>query len=191
MRRARVLLGCAAAAAVAAPVVLAARDEDDDGGPRELPRAFRDCAERAEAAPIRPRAGRDAVIGPIAFYEMPTRFDPGAQRRGRVGRVAAPPMKALAIVRPGHTVTVSVPPEQRPWMRLFYEGSAYGGAEGSHVVTFRACPRRWTQFPGEIAVDYAAAPDEGRCARLAVTVGGGRRGLTGRLFDPAGERCGG
>jgi hypothetical protein len=163
-----------------------------------------------ESRPIRVRAGRDTVIGPIAFYNLPAQFRPDAQRQGHVGSLNAPPMKALAIVRAGRTVTITVPRDQRGWMRLFYDRSAYGGAPGSQSVTFRSCRRLTsaqarasecgelttacgsasTQFAGEIYVDYAAAPDQGRCARLEVSVQGESGAVDGHLFDPTGERCG-
>jgi hypothetical protein len=190
----RAVLACAAAAAVAAPVVLAAREDGGEPEPEsaELPRAVLGCRERAESSrPPRPRAGRDAILGPIAFYDLAAQFDPSSPERGRVGRLDAPPMKALALVRGRRVVTVSVPEDQRAWMRLFYEETAYAGGEGSHVVTFRSCRRRrLTQFPGEISVDYAAAPGEGRCARLEVRVRGRPEPIVGRPFAQ-GEGCAG
>lgn len=184
----RAVLVCAAVAAVVTPVVLAAREDGDEERAAEALRpAVRGCADRAESSrPPRPRRGRDAIIGPIAFYDLPEQFEPEAQKRGRVGVLNGPPMKALAIVRGRRVVTVSVPEDQRAWMRLFYEESAYAGGEGSHVVTFRSCQRRRaTQFPGEIYVDYAAAPAEGRCAVLAVRVRGRPGVVMGRLFERA------
>jgi hypothetical protein len=190
MAAARVIVGSAAAAAVAA-AGLALASAGGDEAPAELASVSRGCDQRVESRPIRVRAGRDTVIGPIAFYNLPAQFRPGAQREGRVGVLNAPPMKALAIVRPGRTVTVTVPPDQRAWMRLFYDRSAYSGAEGSHSVTFGSCRRSAsTQFAGEISVDYAAAPDQGRCARLEVSVRGTPGTIDGHPFDPTGARCG-
>jgi hypothetical protein len=202
------MLGGAAVVAAVAAVALGSRGGEEK--PPELPRVYRGCHQRVESKPIRPRAGRDAVIGPIAFYELPAHFEPEAQQRGRVGALNGPPMKAMAIVRAGRRVTIAVPPDQRGWMRLFYGQSAYAGGQGSHSVTFRSCRRlasakarrrecgeittacrsASTQFAGEIYVDYAAAPDQGRCARLSVRVRGEPDALSGYLFDPAGARCG-
>jgi hypothetical protein len=204
MRRV-ILASAAVVAAIAAVLVVLAAEGDE-----VLDRVFRDCDQRVESRPIRPRAPRDSVIGPLAFYRLPENFEPGVQRRGAPEGLNAPPIKALAVVRAGRTVTVSVPPNQREWMRLFYERSAYGGGDGSYSVTFRGCPRvasraaqrracgeiatacrsGSTQFAGEVYVDYAAAPGQGRCAQAFVRVWaeGGR--LRGFLFHPADATCG-
>jgi hypothetical protein len=206
----RVILASAAvvAAIAGALVVLAAVGDEDESV--LLDRVFLDCGERVESRPIRPRQPRDTVIGPLAFYRLPENFEPAAQRRGAPEGLAAPPIKALAVVRAGWTVTVSVPPNQREWMRLFYERSAHGGGDGSYSVSFRSCPRvvsqaagrracgemttacrsGSTQFAGEIYVDYAAAPGRGKCGQAFVRVWGEGRRLRGFLFHPADGECG-
>jgi hypothetical protein len=184
--RVRRLIAIAAAAAVAVAVVALPTGKGDDRLEAQAAPVL-DCRDRVESEPIRPRASRDTVVGPIAFYRLAARFDPRSERGP--GGLKAPPMKALAIVQAGREVTVTVPEDQRSWMRLFYDGSAYGGAAGSHSVTFKSCPRAsTTQFAGEIYIDYSAAPREGACARIAVEEEGRARKVVTRLFTRSGTR---
>jgi len=169
-------LAAAAALAVAATVAVACGSDEPGGNV-----VVRECKDRAGDRPLQPRKGRDSVLGPITFYELPAHFDP--DNRGKVGQLNAPPLKALALVRGAETVTVTVPEAQREWMQLFYEETAYAGGEGSHAVEFHGCGDDFTEFPGEISVDYAAAPQQGRCARLSVQAEGSEP-VEGELFEP-------
>lgn len=168
-------LAAAAVLAVAATVAVACGSDEPAGDV-----VVRECKDRAGDRPLQPREGRDAVLGPIAFYELPANFAP--ENRGKVGQLNGPPMKALALVRGAETVTVTVPEAQRDWMRLFYEETAYAGGEGSYAVEFHGCGDDFTEFPGEIYVDYAAAPQQGRCARLSVQPEGSKP-VEGELFE--------
>ncbi len=206
----RVILASAAVVAAIAAVLVVLAAEGIEEESVLVDRVFRDCDQRVESRPIRPRVSRDTVIGPLAFYRLPENFEPGAQRQGAPEGLDAPPIKALAAVRAERTVTIAVPPNERPSVRLFYERSAYGGGDGSYSATFRSCPRvasladqrracgeittacrsGSTQFAGEIYVDYAAAPGQGRCAQAFVRVWGEGRRLRGFLFHPADGECG-
>jgi hypothetical protein len=168
-------LAAAAVLAVAATVAVACGSDEPAGDV-----VVRECKDRAGDRPLEPREGRDAVFGPIAFYELPGQFDP--ENRGKVGQLNGPPMKALALVRGAETVTIAVPEAQREWMQLFYEETAYAGGEGSYSVEFHGCGDDFTEFPGEIYVDHAAAPRQGRCARLSVRARGSEP-VEGELFE--------
>jgi len=115
-------------------------------------------------------------------------------------------MKVVAVVAAGEEVTVSVPREQRGWMRLLYDESGRPTTQ----VTLRACRRfasrearqrecgyepalacRWrnTQFSGGFAVDLDKAPRRGACAVIAVRVAGRRGVLRRPLFARDNRGC--
>jgi hypothetical protein len=147
--------------------------------------AVRDCASRIDGGPER-RKG-DTVAGPLRFNMQQYRPRRVWRRLARRGQW----LKSVARVRAGARVTLVVPPEQRPWMRLRYAHRRGGAA----AVTLRACRHRRTRaarrrecvwaeytacrsgptfFSGGFAIDYDEAPEQGRCAELIVRVEGER-----------------
>lgn len=160
------------------------------------PRAVvRGCASRISGGPQR-RDG-DTVIGPLRFNMQGYSPLRAWRRMVRDGQW----LKSVARVRAGAQVTLVVPPEQRPWMRLAYAHRRGGVA----AVTLRACRHRrsragrrrecvWAEgpsgppgstrddytacrsgptfFSGGFEIDYAEAPQQGRCAELIVWVNG-------------------
>lgn len=151
------------------------------------------------------------MIGRIGWLNLSRRWDPDQQERGRKYGYEMTAMKALAIVRAGPAVTVTVPESQRSWMWLDYERGRLTDADlGTHRVVFRPCPRTgsaaeerehcvWeparacrsglTQFNGGIALDYDNAPHEGRCARLIVRVEGQPGRQRKLAFPGRARRC--
>jgi hypothetical protein len=71
-------------------------------------------------------------------------------------------LKSIAMLDAGTRVTLEIPREQRDWMRVDY------GGRGGRAVTLQACRRRATLFAGGFTIDYAEAPQQGRCAELIV-----------------------
>ena len=162
----------------------------------EPPRAgVRGCASRITGNSN--RQDGDTIVGPLRF-NMQTYSAPREWRRlVRSGQW----MKSVARLRAGAQVTLAVPPEQQPWMRLRYarrrdgvaavtlracrhrrsraaqrhecvwaEGVA--GPPGSVRADYTACRSGPTFFSGGFEIDYAEAPQEGRCAELIVWVKG-------------------
>jgi hypothetical protein len=163
------------------------------------------CQERVEGGRIAPQPGRNTVIGRLAFATLPDFYNPDSPSRVQdpPAGLNAPPIKGLALVPAGSSLTLAVPHHQRSWMLLFYEKSAGSGGEGRHAITLRACrhfksrraQRRecawepsitcrspYTQFAGEIYIDYERAPRQGACADLLVWVEGDQRPHRGQLF---------
>ena len=87
-------------------------------------------------------------------------------------------LKSLTVLRPGRRVTVEVPRSQRGWMKI-----VHGGAR----LTLQACSgtKRNTAWSGGFRIDYANAPQQGRCARIIVRIPG-RDPLRRRLVPSAG-----
>lgn len=83
-------------------------------------------------------------------------------------------LKAAAMVDAGQRVTLEIPPAQRAWNELEWDGS-------SDAVTLRACADQPTIWIGGFTIDYANAPREGRCAALIVRGDGPAKRV--RLFD--------
>ena len=155
-------------------------------GVAEPPEAVvRGCAARISGGSISPDDG-DTIIGPLRFNMQSYSPLPVWRRLVRDGQW----MKSVARVRAGAQVTLVVPPEQRPWMRLAYAHRRRGGKA---AVTLRACRHRrsraarrrecvWadytacrsgpTFFSGGFEIDYDEAPQQGRCAELIVWVKG-------------------
>ncbi len=111
---------------------------------------------------------RDLVVGPVGISGMRMYDDAVWDDMVKRGQW----MKALPKVRPGARVTLEVPRSQRAWMRLSFGGT--------HRVTLQACrrgegesgPSGNTAWSGGFLIDYAAAPDQGRCATLIVRTRG-------------------
>jgi hypothetical protein len=160
----------------------------------EPPRAVvRGCASRIGGGIE--RRDDDTIIGPLRFNMRgysPLRAWRRVVREGQW-------LKSVARLRAGTQVTLVVPAEQRPWMRLRYAHRPGGSA----AVTLRACRHRsslaarrrecvWaegvvgppgsvrddytacrtgpTSFSGGFDIDYDKAPQQGRCAELIVWV---------------------
>jgi hypothetical protein len=167
------------------------------------PRAVvRGCAARIDggAAPRR----SDTVVGPLRFNMQG--YSPPRTWREMVRRDQW--LKSPARVRAGGQVTLVVPPEQRPWMRLAYAHRR----GGTSAVTLRACRHRrshaaqrrecgWTPytacrsgatfFSGGFEIDYEEAPRQGRCAELIVWVEGEREPYRLRLLRVEPGECAG
>lgn len=154
----------------------------------------RDCRGRVEGGRLSPESG-DTVIGPVAFLGARATYRSASRDREAIASRRADdtwfnsqPIKAIALVEAGREVTLSVPPDQRGWMRLVYTGDL----QRPHTaITLRACRRspdpreqaqecgwhpytacawRNTQFAGALYIDFVHAPERGRCARLAVWI---------------------
>ena len=134
----------------------------------------------------------DTIIGPLRFNMKDYSPPPVWRRLVRDGQW----MKSVARVRAGGQVTLVVPHEQRPWMRLAYAQRRGGTA----AVTLRACRHRrsraarrrecvWTDytacrsgptfFSGGFEIDYGEAPAAGPLRR-ADRLGQGRAGAAPR-----------
>jgi hypothetical protein len=110
----------------------------------------------------------DNVAGPVRFVGLRTYDDwAGLVREDQW-------IKSIAMIDAGLRVTLEIPREQRDWMRL-----AYGG-RGRSAVTLEACRRRTTAYAGGFTIEYAQAPEQGRCAELIVWAD---VALRHRLFD--------
>jgi hypothetical protein len=108
----------------------------------------------------RPHHGR--VFGPVAFTGLK---DYTRDYDAMVARDQW--LKSVALVRPGRSVTLVVPAAQRAWMRL-----EYGDGRGRSSITLKACRTIPTPFAGGFTIDFAKAPDQGRCADLILRPGG-------------------
>jgi hypothetical protein len=154
--------------------------------------AVRDCRERiTDAVTVAPDGTRhhhrfrvgpaDLRVGPIAFGGL-ERVRDRSVWDDYVARDQW--IKSVALVRPGARVTLTVPDDQRAWMRM-----KYGGADAVTLVgcrhlrnararrrecgrVTRTCRRGPTPFSGGFDIDFAAAPQEGRCATLLVSTPG-------------------
>jgi hypothetical protein len=118
---------------------------------------------------------QSVVVGPLAFVAL--RYaakQPAVDFRRRGGRYQG--LKALAVVKAGATVTLTVPAAERRHLSLLYdpgawtESNQYRLADGDPAVTFQSCPPAQTppgadgtQFNGGFLV---AGP---RCATLEVS----------------------
>jgi hypothetical protein len=118
---------------------------------------------------------QSVVVGPLAFVAL--RYaarQPAVDFRRRGGRYQG--LKALAVVKAGATVTLTVPAAERRHLSLLYDPGAwkednrYRIADGDTAVTFQSCPPAQTplgadgtQFNGGFLV---AGP---RCATLEVS----------------------
>jgi hypothetical protein len=71
-------------------------------------------------------------------------------------------IKTIAVIDAGIRVTLEVPRDQRRWMRVDY------GGRGGRAVMLQACRRQPTLYAGGFTIDYAEAPQQGRCAELIV-----------------------
>jgi hypothetical protein len=184
--------GQAVMTALAAPELVAAS---------RPPRAVvRGCASRISGSS--PRRDGDTVIGPLRFNMQG--YSPLRAWRDMVREEQW--LKSVARVRAGGLVTLVVPPEQRPWMRLAYAHRRGGKA----AVTLQACRHRrsreaqrdeceWTDytacrsgptyFSGGFEIDYDEAPQQGRCAELIVWVKGEQEPHRVRLLQVEPGEC--
>ena len=212
------LIGCAAVAAVAfgVLVILGPGDRDQPSKVRlsQAESVSAGCGDRVEGGYEGVRADDATTIGPVEWPYVATNL----RQLLRSGELRPPPatgypyehypIKALAFVKAGTTVTLSVPPEQRSYLRLMY-GHERAPLEGVPEVTLAACRRstsaarqarecrwtpyqacrgRYTQFAGSILVDFDRAPEQGSCSELVVRESG-RRPVRGRLFAPPAWLC--
>jgi hypothetical protein len=156
------------ALAAAAPVL---------GCDAAIPSAFQEFPDgRRIEDTFEVRRAHDQVFGPLALRGLRDYTERGMQDMADRDQW----MKTIALVRPGRRVSLTIPVSQRAWMRF-----AYGDAR--YRVIFRACGgERNSAWAGGFDIDYAKAPQNGRCARLAVRAGD--RVIRKRLFPRAG-RC--
>jgi hypothetical protein len=110
----------------------------------------------------------DRVAGPVRFAGLRTYTDWAYLVREDQW------IKTIAMLDAGLRVTLEVPREQREWMRVDY------GGRGGRAVTLRACRRQATAYAGGFTIDYAKAPQQGRCAELIVW---GEQAQRVRLFE--------
>jgi hypothetical protein len=122
-------------------------------------------------------------------------------------------MKIIALVNAGERARLTVPRNQRRWLRLLYLHVDF--PRGTHKAILQACRRlsskrarqrecgwgpmlkraqwacasRYTQFSGGFALDFANAPRRGRCAKLIVQTTGKQRTLRKHLFAPGPRAC--
>ena len=200
------MLPAAPTPVVAALFVLAALagcDEEptQSSAPPSKPRltrpaeTIRDCRTAVYGRP--PPTARDhlVAVGPLAVLVV------GGERRGAVEPPG--PVKALALVRTGETVTVVVPEDERRRLSLLYDFRAGPKrplrlADGASSVRFSACTpsEEWasgrpypdpkeTQFNGGffVRVAHCAALEvwvDGRADPMSLTLGLG----TGRRRCP-------
>jgi hypothetical protein len=197
------------------PLLTAGFAESGPTAASRPPRAVvRGCASRISGGPS--RRDRDTIVGPLRF-NMRSYSPPRAWRRlVRDGQW----MKSVARLRAGAQVTLVVPPGQRTWMRLAYaqrrggvaavtlracrhrrsraaqrrecvwaEGVA--GPPGPARGDYTACRAGPTFFSGGFEIDYAEAPEQGRCAELIVWVKGEQDQHRVRLLHVEPGECAG
>lgn len=145
----------------------------------------RGCSERVDGE-LAPGWERESVVaGALAFAYA--RLLAGDDRR-RPGRLWA--VKVLAVVEPGESVTVVVPPRERSEVALIYDPEVWGRwsatrtprlSDGHDSVRLVACrdEQPHTQFNGGFIVRWP------HCARLEVYSGGVRHAAA----IPLGEPC--
>lgn len=123
---------------------------------------------------------RDVTAGPLAYRGL--RSITRAEWDSYVARDQW--LKSPPVLRPGRTVTVEVPRSQRAWMKIVHGGSR---------LTLRSCTRGGsgssgnTAWSGGFEIDYANAPQQGRCARLIIRVRGRAEPIRRRLVPKAGS----
>lgn len=140
-----------------------------------IPSAFVRIGDETRPFRFRVRPAHDVVAGPVAFGGLKD-LRPRAAWEDMVARDQW--IKSIALVRRRSAATLEVPAEQRSWMRLEYGHSEGGG----NVVRLRGCRRRAAPFSGGFTIDYAAAPQQGRCAELLVWPKGADEPIRRRLF---------
>jgi hypothetical protein len=136
---------------------------------------------------------QSVVVGPLAFVALRyAATQPAVDFRRRGGRYQG--LKALAVVKAGATVTLTVPPAERRHLSLLYdpdswtENNHYRLADGDTAVTFQSCPPEQTpfgadgtQFNGGFLVDgprcatlEVSTPERRAPRRVTVSFGAGR-----------------
>jgi hypothetical protein len=204
------LILIAALAIVAGGAVLAGGSDEPGRSAAAQPRPpdapVRDCRDRITGAVtivggvrrqfrfrVRPR--HDTRIGPVAFTGM---TDAGRDADWAYYVREDQWLKSVALVRRGKRVTLEIPREQRPWMRLVYGGKRAATLAGCRRPATRAecgrgprttCRSAVTPFSGGFEIDYEAAPRQGRCAELLVWVEGERAPRRARIFSPPASAC--
>ena len=188
-------------------VVMAGLSEPGAIAESEPPTApVRGCESRIDGGS--PRRDDDTIIGPLRFNME--QYAPLRTWREMVRRDQW--LKSPTQVRPGAQVTLVVPADQRPWMRLAYAHRRGGTAtvtlracrhsrsraarrrecvwtEG--IVGYRACRSGPTFFSGGFEIDYDEAPEQGRCAELIVWIKGEREPHRVRLLHVEPSECAG
>lgn len=150
------------------------------------------CHDRIEAAAGEPRAGRDALLGPVALYRFYAAFD--AARR--TPPQSTPygdyqPTSITALVREGTDVSMTVPRRERSYLRLIYRRGGAGSGPATSAAHFvacrqmgtraearaecgwtpdKACLRRFTEFGGGFVFDFKRARGRLPCATLTIRV---------------------
>ena len=202
-----ILLAIAVAVTVAVVVSESGSETDEIGRAAPASVELRGCRERVEGGELSPVKRRDTVIGPLAFLGLPGEYRNNRSRSEPIPGVGMPGIKIIALLRAGARVTVVVPREQRRWMKLLYQQARRNGV---YAITLQACRRhaaqtapsrecgwspyitcrwRYTQFNGGFGLDFANAPQRGRCAALIIRVKGSQRPRRARLFRPAPSQC--
>jgi len=222
------LLACAVAALLLAAAAVAALAGGDGSGvgdgdattPRPAPSAeVRGCRERVEGPSLADGSSEgDVTIGPLEIPGIVPTWREYARRPDAeiepLPEIGLPVLKLPVQLRAGRWITLEVPEDQRPWLRLVYE---HPRRKGTSAITLRACrrvrsaaarrrecgplprrrvERRWyackrpvTQFSGGFAVDFVGAPRRGECGALDAWSAEWRGPRRVQLFDPAPGAC--
>lgn len=127
--------------------------------------------------------------GPIAWAYLARSFNPASAKESHF-------IKAVAVVSPGETVTVSIPRSEAGRVSLDYAGvaprSPFSLPTAPRSVTFRPCPRsRWPGGLSEFVGGFFISGPQ--CAQVDI-VAGGRHGSSGTLtlghaYLPLGRSC--
>jgi hypothetical protein len=111
------------------------------------------------------------VVGPLAFVNGLGAADNSVENVEYIGGFKAP-----AVMRPGHTATVSIAPASRSVARLTY-GSVTG--KRAHTIHFTSCPRRRAMShvdgrPATFWSGFFVVPDAPACIGVNISVDGRR-----------------
>lgn len=214
----RIAAGGAAISVVAVGIVAASwpiETREQPSGAADLVRSYvANCRDRVEGGYASQRAQDGVRIGPVRWPHLARNYrhliDSGDLKPppGTDYPFAYYPLKALAFVRAGATVTLRVPKYERRYLRLLY-GDERIPVKGVAEVTLIACRRsasrtararecQWkpytacrkgqTQFAGGFAIDFGLAPAKGRCSDL-VGKPEDKRPIRKRLFVSQDDRC--
>lgn len=163
------------------------------------------CAARAEPSVKRFGRRRDVIRGPFALVTLARDLPLLSRASYRPSNGRLPVVKLPVGLRAGHTATLSVAPNQRPYAALTYREEtrdARGVQDGDRAVAFKPCradtpafgaavPRRLGALSGGIVgpiTGWAGALilTGPRCIRLEVRVDGQRQP---DIRLPLGRRC--
>jgi hypothetical protein len=207
-RKLAMIAGAAAVVVVGGTALIASESSDTERAPRGVAEAKEPAAaESASRARVRGCYGRieGSVEGPNrdATVIGPVRFPDLAANYRTVSAHPRIPFKAIAVLRPGSSVRLVVPEEQRSWLSIGYNVVKPGVAALQACRHFRsrraqrrecrwgaqtACRSGPTLFSGGFGIRFAQAPERGRCAELIVRVRGEERQRRKYLFKPR-PRC--